>query len=213
VFLKNFFDRCFDIADKRGIRVIWGFTLQDEVFRRSGFNIAGKLKYAILTVNCFQTYRLNRNKMPKIFKADVFLPIVKNIAIFFFVMFSFLQSKSKLKKNASFHNFRIEAVLKDDVRLNNFWRSYGQKKHFITIARTSRYLSWRVFENPNLSSRMIAATINGEIFGYIIVSLNNNHNTGMITDLCVLDNHSDEITSILMNNATEYLKSQGAALL
>jgi GNAT superfamily N-acetyltransferase len=211
--LKKLLSRCFDIADKRGIKVIWGFTPQDEIFKRSGFHISGKLKYAILTINCFQTYQLNKNKVPNIFNRNVISPIIKNLAEFFFVMFSFLQFKSKIKKVKSSNNCSIEIISNNDSRLDRFWQYYRQKKQFITIARTSRYLRWRIFENPNLSSRIIAAMINSEIYGYVIVSVNDCDNSGIIVDFCMLDDLSDEIALILMNNAIEYLNSQGAAFI
>jgi GNAT superfamily N-acetyltransferase len=87
-----------------------------------------------------------------------------------------------------------------------FWER-NRDKFGVTIDRNSRYLKWRIFDNPNLTSEFFLARRDGEITGYVVTrDLGDRGKT--IVDLVARDNDPIIVGSIL-NCLADVLKKEG----
>jgi len=128
-----------------------------------------------------------------------------------FTLAGFLWFKIRSHKMNPSPRFKVVSITQADERLDAFWEAFCQKGKFYTIARTSSYLDWRIFRNPNATSKFLAAVENGRIQGYVIVGRSKYENVGDITDFCVLDEHFEEVAGLLISHAVEYFRPQGIA--
>jgi hypothetical protein len=93
--------------------------------------------------------------------------------------------------------------------LDRFWKR-NKDKLGITPDRNSRYLKWRIFDNPNLNYKFFVAVKRGNIVGYLIT--NSRKEMGVkseaITDITADDNNELIFNSIL-GRATKIFKDRG----
>ena len=106
---------------------------------------------------------------------------------------------------------KVISVAQADDRLDAFWEAFCLKKEFYTIARTSDYLNWRIFENPNMLHELWAVTVDDVIQGYVILGINRRENVGYIVDICVLNQYYEEVAGLLMSHAVKYFRSRKIA--
>ena len=104
-----------------------------------------------------------------------FAPILE-----YFLMKYFLK-RSKTDKNIVFENIAEIDTLESE--LDEFW-SHVKGSFGITVERTSAYLRWRIFDNPNVKYEFLLARKQGKIVGYVITKSNSNDfKRGVIVDL------------------------------
>lgn len=208
---KKLWGKCWDLAIPKRITLAWGFGYQVTASVKSGFHVVGKLKHAILVIDPTQTYQINKNRIPAEVRGrlpvqSVLLPILR-----VFTLGGFLWSKTKFRQFKRYSEYQVESITKADGRLDTFWRSFAEKSSIWTIARTSDYLNWRVFQNPNMTSQLLVVTRDNKIQGCVIISKSIHANVGIITDFCTLSENFDETASLLMSSAIESLRSQKVA--
>jgi len=208
---KKLTDKEFDLAARKGIALIWGFTKAEEAHRRAGFQSLGRLSHAILILNPSQTYQMYRDRIPDEVKKRLPSQLGQKLLLRAFTLAGFLWFKIRSHKMNPSPRFKVVSITQADERLDAFWEAFCQKGKFYTIARTSSYLDWRIFRNPNATSKFLAAVENGRIQGYVIVGRSKYENVGDITDFCVLDEHFEEVAGLLISHAVEYFRPQGIA--
>ena len=117
-----------------------------------------------------------------------------------------------LRKGLIDGNIKLEKV--ENIKLiaekwNRFWDR--NRTYFgITVDRNSKYLKWRIFDNPSLKYTFFLARKQGEIVGCAI-TMKKKGKLGMIVDIVAKNN--DEIIFNSIIRETEYkLKEEGAYL-
>lgn len=100
----------------------------------------------------------------------------------------------------------IDAVAEE---LDKFWER-NKGKFGITIDRNSRYLKWRIFDNPNLSYEFFLAVRQRQVVGYVITKSSEGIGVklGTIVDLIANDNNEVIFNSIL-NRAEGIFRENG----
>ena len=74
----------------------------------------------------------------------------------------------------------IDAIVEE---IDQFW-DRNKVGFGITVSRTSNYLKWRIFENPNVNYEFLIAMYMGKVVGYVITKTSaGDANSGMIVDL------------------------------
>lgn len=85
--------------------------------------------------------------------------------IFSYPLMIFFSRFGKIDKGITFEI--VEDINIIDSEINQFWdRNKG--KFGITIKRTSKYLKWRIFKNPNVKYKFLLARKLGNVVGYVI---------------------------------------------
>lgn len=208
---ERLYDKCFELANEREIALIWGFTNAKKPFIKCGFQVPGRLRHLALILNPSQTYQMYRDRIPDEVKKRLPSQLGQKLLLRAFTLAGFLWFKIRSHKMNPSPRFKVVSITQADERLDAFWEAFCQKGKFYTIARTSSYLDWRIFRNPNVPSKFLAAVENGRIQGYVILGRSKYENVGDITDFCVLDEHFEEVAGLLISHAVEYFRSQGIA--
>ena len=101
----------------------------------------------------------------------------------------FFSKEGKTDKNITFEV--VEDIDTVDSEIDQFW-DRNKAGFGITISRTSMYLKWRIFENPNVKYEFLLARKLSKVVGYVITeSLAGDMSRGVIVDLVCEQN--DEI--------------------
>ena len=128
-------------------------------------------------------------------KVRVFCKVIGHILRYpLMIVFS---KRGKIDKSITFEV--VEDIDAIDSEIDQFWdRNKGE--FGITINRTSKYLKWRIFENPNVKYEFLLARKLGKVIGYVITeSLARDVSRGVIVDLVCEQN--DEIIFNTISNA------------
>ena len=122
--------------------------------------------------------------------------------------------------------FTRKGALNDEVKLekatdidtvaeeiDKFWER-NKEKFGITADRNSRYLKWRIFDNPNLVHEFFLARKRGEMFGYAIVRSRERAGAmeGRIVDL-IADDNNEVIFNSILNGVQDALKERGVGII
>lgn len=203
-----------DIARSNNISLLWGITYVKKAYERagSGFLFPGRLRHLLLVINPYQTYHMSGDGLNP--KKSLNFPFQQgwNLLFYTFLTGASLWSKIKRHRKANNSRYKIETISKVDDRLDYFWEAFRRQGNFYTIARTSNYLDWRIFKNPNMNHRLIAAVENNKIRGYIILGISGKQQgLGYVTDLCVLNSYEDT-AGLLLSFAKEYFISESIAV-
>ena len=119
----------------------------------------------------------------------------------FFLKRSYIDKAVKLE--------RITDIGTVSDELDRFW-DRNRDKFGITADRNSRYLKWRIFENPNLEYDFYIARRQGDVVGYAILKLSGEAGAqmGSVVDLVADDNNQVLFNSIMAGVESE-LKENG----
>lgn len=210
---QRLLDRCFQLASERKIALVWGFTKAKKPFLDSGFQILGKLKQSVLILDSSQTYQMYGRRISVVAKKDFLSRVVHGSLLRVFTLFGFFWFKLRSYKIEPVSGFRVVQISQPDERLDNFWREFNCQGNFYTISRTSDYLNWRIFTNPDVNYQLWAAIEDDRIRGYVILGRSKHENVGYITDFCVLDKQFAPVAGLLMSHTVKYFVSQGVAFI
>ena len=111
----------------------------------------------------------------------------------------FFSNVGKIDKKIAFEVFEdIDGIASE---IDQFWdRNKG--RFGITINRTSKYLKWRIFKNPNVKYEFLLARKFGELVGYVITKRStNNVNMLEIVDIVCEKNNERIFNTILKATA------------
>jgi hypothetical protein len=99
-------------------------------------------------------------------------------------------------------------------KLDRFWER-NKDKFGITPDRNSRYLKWRIFDNPNVNYEFFLAIRHGDIVGYLITKTNEELlgvRAVVISDIVAAGNN-DLIFNSILHRATKIFKERGIHLI
>jgi len=208
---KRLYEVCFELADKRGIALIWGFTYAEGPFRNCGFEIPGKLNHLIISLKPFPANMLSGTRMAAQMKKRIGSQVAQEFLFHIFTLIGFIWGKIRQPKINPRPRFKVIAIDKVDNRLDVFWEAFRQNTNYYTIDRTSKYLDWRIIRNPNMTYQLLAIIENSKIQGYMVLGINKYGNVGSITDLCVLNEYFEEVAGGLISHAVDYFRAQGVS--
>lgn len=92
---------------------------------------------------------------------------------------------------------------------DNFWQ-LNKENYAITVDRSSRYLKWRIFDNPNLVNDFYLARLQGNIVGYIITR-EFGENGATIVDI-IAQNNSSVIFNTILDRIVGILRQKGTSV-
>ena len=174
----------------------------DLLYTTFGHGTPGKIrrKLGYKSVGRYLTYiKVTRNtELKKIMDSLIGRKILNNKLKIFckaigymlsYPLMIFFSKEGKTDKNITFEV--VEDIDAIDSEIDQFWcRNKGG--FGITISRTSNYLKWRIFENPNVKYKFLLARKLGKVVGYVITKSSvSDVSRGVIVDLVCEQN--DEI--------------------
>ncbi|GAI64477.1 unnamed protein product, partial [marine sediment metagenome] len=120
------------------------------------------------------------------------------------------------RKGAMNDELKLEKVIDIDTvaeEIDEFWER-NKGKFGITTDRNSRYLKWRIFENPNIVHEFFIARNRGKMAGYAIASSRERDGAieGRIVDL-IADDNNEMIFNSILNGVEDSLKEGGIRLI
>jgi hypothetical protein len=190
----------FSECEKKGIKIIWGFTTAKKPFSKLGFDTPYSISQCLMVCGFFSSLKYLSQRNPK----RGLWPKFKTVAL---CALSKIKTAARLfvkrDLNGLEHHLIDRVTLDNSVLINNVLSS--NKGHFM-IKQDNHYLRWRVLENPyhqkffgidfTLESRKVANI------------LFNHHTDGvwyLIQDLYSTDLDKDR-KAIILNKAISILK-------
>ena len=133
-------------------------------------------------------------------KLRVFCKVICHILLY--PLMIFFSKEGKTDGKITFEV--VEDIDAIDSEIDQFWdRNKGG--FGITINRTSKYLKWRIFKNPNVKYEFLLARKLGKVVGYVITeSLARDVSRGVIVDL-VCEQNDEIIFNTILNAAIRRL--------
>ena len=123
-----------------------------------------------------------------------------------FALMVFFLKRHKENKDLIFTS--IESIDAIRLEIDSFWER-NKNKFGITIDRSSKYLKWRIFENPNVKYDFLLARMKNRIVGYVITKIiTNDPKKGVIVDL-VCENMNEVMFGSILNAAINRFKETG----
>jgi hypothetical protein len=114
----------------------------------------------------------------------------------------FFSKRGKIDKNITFE--KVENIDAIAGKIDQFW-DRNKDGFGITINRTSNYLKWRIFENPNVKYEFLIAMKLGKVVGYVITKTSaSDANLGVIVDL-VCEQHDEILFNTILDAAIRRL--------
>ena len=104
---------------------------------------------------------------------------------------------------------RVTSINTVAEELDKFWER-NRGKFGITIDRNSRYLKWRIFDNPNLSYEFFLAVRQRQVVGYVITKSSEKVGVklGTIVDL-IADDNSEVIFNSILDRVDSMFRENG----
>ena len=114
----------------------------------------------------------------------------------------FFSKKGKIDENLRIT--KLDNIGSFFEEIDNFW-DRNKAKFGITVNRSSEYLKWRIFENPNIKYEFLVATHIGRVIGYVITKLSKSEvNSAAVVDL-VCEQNDEVLFNSLLNAAVSRL--------
>jgi hypothetical protein len=154
-------------------------------------------------------YFINKKNIPKVIRPffSLGLHIALHVSLVYFYR----------KKRKPSGNIHFQVVKEYDqgfaVQIDDFWET-NKNKLGITMNRDSKYLKWRIFDNPNILYSFIAAFDDKRLIGYVITakSSRTSLNSGRVVDIVAQDNDFN-LFSKLIRQAEKSLNRQGVSII
>jgi hypothetical protein len=128
------------------------------------------------------------------------------ICILSFALMAFFLKRHKENKELVFTS--IESIDPISREIDSFWER-NKIKFGITLDRNSKYLKWRIFENPNVKYGFLLARMKNRIVGYVITKIiTANPKKGVIVDL-VCENKNEILFGSILNAAIKRFSETG----
>jgi len=183
----------------------WAVAEHGRVRLKLGYNIVGRYAHYIKATkrSYLDKFLVNKIKgrVHNRFIAALLIGISKAGSLFLMPFFSrkgSLDTAVRLERVTS-----IETVAEE---LDKFWE--GNKGKFgITADRNSRYLKWRIFDNPSIAYEFFLARRQSDVVGYVITR-NDGEGRGVITDL-IVSNNDEKIFNTILDGAVSRFKESG----
>ena len=206
---KKLYNKCFNIALEKNIKLIWGFTGAVKAFAGYGFSFYTNQKELLIFIDKPEIRPSSLSQVP---------PYLAR-----YLIYSILKSNQPLLKsnqrNQVDSRFQVLSFDRANQKFDDFWQKWSNKKKFYTIVHSSDYLNWRLFDNPYMTYKILAAVKNDVIYGYIVLGDNytrweqKNIKYGTFSNLLVLNGKwRKDVIRTLVHHAFEYFRSKGISM-
>jgi hypothetical protein len=207
---NQIYNKCLDLSKARNIKLLWALSYAEGAYKNIGVPVPGRIGHLLLVLNANEAFREFEQKMfRKEYNQKAFQQWWKFLFRIFLISSQLWSKTIRLKQSAG-KKYTIETLTCADDRIDKFWDTFRHQNSCYTITRTSKYLNWRIFNNPNMKYKFLAALENNQIKAYIIIGQKNNVNMAYLTDLCVLDGFEKAAESLL-SHAIQCLKLEHIA--
>jgi len=183
----------------------WAVAEQGRVRLKLGYAIVGRYaKYMKATKKSYLDKHLAKTIKGRVrnrFIAALLIGISKVGSVFLMPFFS--------RKGSMDRTVKLERVTSIETvaeELDKFWER-NKGKFGITADRNSRYLKWRIFDNPNLTYEFFLARRQSDVVGYVITR-NAGEGQGMITDL-VASHNDEKVFNTILDGAVSKFRESG----
>ena len=158
------YELAFDVARNGGYKSIWGFTPAERAFTSVGFDIPAYTKQTVCILGFGGVSAITKDRITFGAVSRVLLPLVELAMLSWSFLLRFVMGRT-IKQ---IEIITLEGPGSVNERLSNdFISTYGGT----TILRDSSYLQWRFFDNPFCKATILAASVKGQIMGYIAFSV------------------------------------------
>jgi hypothetical protein len=183
----------------------WAVAEHGRIRLKLGYAIVGRYAHYIKATkkSYLDKYLANTIKggIRNRFIAALLVGISKAGSVFLMPFFSREGSMDRTVKLERVTN--IETVAEE---LDKFWER-NKGKFGITADRNSRYLKWRIFDNPNLTHEFFLARRQSDVVGYVITR-NAGEGRGVIIDL-IASNNDEKVFNTILDGAVSKFKESG----
>jgi len=123
------------------------------------------------------------------------------------ILMPFFRRRGSVDEEITLH--KVANIAEVAEELDKFWER-NREKFGITVDRNSRYLKWRIFDNPNVTYEFLLAVRQRGIAGYVITKSNEEAEIklGTIVDL-IADDNNQEIFDTVLDAAISTFKEKG----
>ena len=183
----------------------WAVAEHGRVRLKLGYAVVGRYAHYIKATkkSYLDKYLANtiQGRVHNRFIAALLIGISKAGSVFLMPFFSRKGSMDRTVKLERVTN--IETIAED---LDKFWeRNNG--KFGITADRNSRYLKWRIFDNPNVTYEFFLASRQSDVVGYVITR-RDTEGRGVITDL-IASNNDEKVFNTILDGAVSKFRESG----
>lgn len=140
---------------------------------------------------------LNRQIKKKLGKLKIFSGLISKFIAFFYQIHSLIFKKYKISKTLDIYD-------KSNINLNDIETLWEKNKNLyeITVDRNSKYLKWRINENPYYEHYYLCQYENNNLIGYLIF-YTDKKNIIRIVDM-IADNRDEKIFRNLLENLKKH---------
>jgi hypothetical protein len=167
-----------------------------KIRRKLGYDVVGKHINYIKITNSYALRKIIKRLIDRNVQKRWLKKICKGLTYFlqYFLMIFFLN------RTKTYNDVSIEIITDIDSighEIDKFW-TYVKSGFGVTIERTSKYLKWRIFNNPHVEYEFLLAKKQRKIVGYVITkSCWSNSKKGVIVDLVCEHNNRIMFSAIL----------------
>ena len=216
VFIQMY-EKLFRYAEEHGLVSIWGFTEIPQVFEGLlGFQIPANTQQLFRPLRRSSVSQLleqylgqDRQKRPRVLRGPG-EPLCAAAATFGSSLIAGLRGWRPVVRGLELETLRDAPDLGASLSAR-FVRQWGGA----TINRDQPYLRWRLFENPYVRSTVRAASLDGQLVGWVAYALDDS-SMGYLVDLFVATEEADprlaeKVTRVLLFDAVDRLRKAGTA--
>lgn len=194
--------KLFEIAELRGIKVIWGFTAAKKAFSKVGFNVPISLHLGQIPLDINKNFKFFMGKL-KVYYSHISYFASLPLMIYLFVKHLRL-SICRIYYDMKYHSCSkyVRELSKTDAEFDellSIMNENNQKNGIVTIYRDSDYIKWRIINNPRIDYKILSYS-RDEAKGYIIIYIHKD--VLVITDYgCT---NVDKVFPLLLNRVLSY---------
>jgi GNAT superfamily N-acetyltransferase len=191
---KTLAEKTYEDARLQNILLIYGFAVEASYYgfiERLGWQDFFLIKHLV-----------------KVLDVDAFFKGKSNIQKLAYKMYSCARNWFKKEERAIEYTFNIEETKRYNKGYDVFWRKVLNNFDVITV-RDSKYLNWRYVDRPHRSYfNFICKNQDGEILGYLVLTILEKNRVGYVVDLLTIDN--ENVVNDLTKKAVEFLRNRNA---
>lgn len=199
---EKLYAKLFEIADQRGIKVIWGFTGASKAFLQQGFTVPISLNLGHIPLDVDRNFEYFVGKLKLYYRrlshfASLPLKIYllfKHCRLLLCLVYYDMKYRSCAKYVCS-----LSKTDKEFDKLLSIMNENNQKKGIVTIHRDIDYMSWRIINNPRIDYKILTYSKN-MMTGYIIFYIR--EGVLVITDYSCTN--VDVVFPVLLNKVVHY---------
>jgi hypothetical protein len=180
-----------------------------KIRRQLGYSIVGGYAQYVKVINVKSFSKMIATAVNKRIHNKIVASLITGVSkLFVPVVFLFFCRKGEIDKTIDLE--KITDIEEASGKLDDFWRR--NKGNFgITVDRNSRYLKWRIFDNPNLGYEFFIAKKDSKIIGYAITKIGQGE-YGTIVDL-IAEGDNNKIFDTILDMAVDKFQERGICVI